>query len=181
MLAMHASTAFSSSRELPPLSEEHLQPLYRHLDMIMKSRTLFFIAIGILILGIALFAFSTRNQTPAHLLPAAVNRDCAPWDGSAFTVQIPWQHGDVIAISIWKAPDIKVPVTFSFPDNTGQVGNASYQLASGDYEQLSGTIFFWRVAEGRPVEGRFELVTEAGQRFEGQFKADWGDQMMMCG
>jgi len=46
---------------------------------------------------------------------------------------------------------------------------------------LSGTVLFQRVAEGSQVEGKFELVTEAGQRFEGQFKAEWEDQFMMCG
>jgi hypothetical protein len=87
----------------------------------------------------------------------------------------------VIDISIWQAPDIQFAKTFSFPDNTGQVGNASYHSASDEYQQLSGTVFFKRVDEGRPVEGRFDLVTEAGQHFEGQFKADWGDQVMLCG
>jgi len=161
-------------------SGEHTQPVHRHSHM-MKSRTLFFIAVGLLILGIALFTFSRRNQEPAQALSATVTRDCAPWDGSAFTVSIPMETGGVINVSIWQAPDIKLPVTFSFPDNTGQVGNASYQLASGEYEQLSGTVFFQRVAEGSQVEGKFGLVTETGQRFEGQFKAEWEDQFIICG
>ena len=147
----------------------------------MKSRTLFFIAIGLLILGVALFTFAARSQELVQATPATVTRDCAPWDGSAFTVSIPMEAGDSINVSIWQAPDIKLPVTFSFPDNTGQVGNASYQLTSGEYEQLSGTVFFQRVAEGSPLEGKFELVTETGQRFEGQFKAEWKDQFVMCG
>jgi hypothetical protein len=147
----------------------------------MKSRTLFFTAIGLLFLGIAIFTFSARNQAPAQIFPAMINRDCAPWDGSAFTVSIPMNGGTSINISIWKAPDIKFPVTFSFPDNTGQVGNASYRLASGDYKQLSGKIFFQRVDEGNPVEGRFEFVTETGRQFNGQFKADRRNLVMMCG
>jgi hypothetical protein len=152
----------------------------RHLGM-MKSRTLLFAAIGLLLLGIVLFTFSSRNQGSAQIFPAVINRDCAPWDGSAFTVQIPWQRGDVIDISIWQAPDIQFAKTFSFPDNTGQVGNASYRSASDEYQQLSGTVFFQGVDEGRPVAGRFDLVMEAGQHIEGQFKADWGDQVMLCG
>ena len=147
----------------------------------MKSRTLFFIAIGMLILGIALFTFSMRNQKPAQIFAATVNRDCAPWDGSAFTVQIPWQDHTVIDISIWKSPDIKFPVTFSFPDNTGQVGNASYSLVPDKYEQLHGTVFFWRVAAASQVDGKFDLVTEAGQHFTGQFEAAWGDLVVLCG
>jgi hypothetical protein len=147
----------------------------------MKSRTLFFIAVGLLILGISLFTFSTRNQEPAQVYPATINRDCAPWDGSAFTVSIPMSDGTVIDISIWKAPDIKLPKTFSFPDNTGQVGNAIFIHPIGLPEMLSGKVTFWRVEQGKQVEGRFELVTEARQRFEGQFRAEWGDQIVMCG
>jgi len=147
----------------------------------LKSRTLFFIAMGLLILGIAFFTFSARNQEPAQIFAATVSRDCAPWDGSAFRVTVPLSDGTVIDIAIWQAPDINFSKTFSFPDDTGQVGNASLRSASGEYEQLSGTVFFQRVDEGSPVEGRFELVTETGQRFEGQFEAEWDNQIIMCG
>ena len=147
----------------------------------MKSRTLFFIAIGLIILGITLFTFSARNQEPAQTFSAIINRDCAPWDGSAFTVSIPMSAGAVVDIYIWQSPDIKFSKTFSFPDNTGQVGNASLRSVSGEYEQLSGTVFFQRVDEGSPVAGRFELVTEAGQRFEGQFEAGWENRVAVCG
>ena len=149
--------------------------------MMMKSRTLFFIAIGLLLLGVAVFIFSTQDQEPAQTFSATINRDCAPWDGSAFTVSIPMSAGAVIDISIWQSPDIKFSKTFSFPDNTGQVGNVSIRSASGEYEQLSGTVFFQRVDEGSPVSGRFELATEAGQRFEGQFEAGWENQIALCG
>jgi len=140
-------------------------------------------AIGLLVLllGITWFSFSSRHQEALQTFPATVNRDCAPWDGSAFTVSIPMNVGTIINISIWQAPDIKLPVTFSFPDDTGQVGNASYQLAFGESEQLSGTVFFKHVEAASPAEGRFELATEAGQRFEGQFIADWKDDFMLCG
>jgi len=149
----------------------------------MKPRTQFFIATGLLVLllGITWFSFSTRHQEALQTFPATVSRDCAPWDGSAFTLSVPMNDGTTLNISIWQAPDIKLPVTFSFPDDTGQIGNASYQLASGEYKQLSGTVFFKHVEAGSSVEGRFELVTEAGQRFEGQFKADWKDTFMLCG
>ena len=149
--------------------------------MLMKSRTLFFVAIGLLILGIAFFTFSARNQEPVQVFPATVNRDCAPWDGSAFRVTVPLSDGAVIDIAIWQAPDINFSKTFSFPDDTGQVGNASLRSASGEYEQLSGTVFFQRVDEESQVAGGFKLVTETGQRFEGQFKAEWGNQIIMCG
>jgi hypothetical protein len=149
----------------------------------MKSRTQFFTVISLLILlfGITWFTFTKRDQARGEIFPATVNRDCAPWDGSAFTVSIPLNNGTIIYISIWQSPSFNFPKKFSFPDNSGQVGNASLRSASDEYQQLSGTVSFRYVAEGSPVEGTFELVTEAGQRFEGQFKAEWGDQMALCG
>ena len=147
----------------------------------MKSRTLFYIAIGLLILGIALFTFSTRTQEPVQVFPATINRDCAPWDGAAFTVRIPWKGGDVIDISIWQTPDIKFPKTFSFPDNTGQVGNAILIHQVDVLEQLTGEVWFERVSEGKVVEGGFRLKGERGEVFEGRFTAEWGSQIVMCG
>jgi len=147
----------------------------------MKSRTQLVIVIGLLILGGIMFTVARQSRLPVQVFPATINRDCAPWDGSAFIVSIPMSDGALLNISIWQAPDIHRPVTFSFPDDSSQVGNAGYQAASGEYEQLSGTVFFRSVEEGSQVEGRFELVTEAGRRFEGQFKADWENQFILCG
>lgn len=143
--------------------------------------TLLSIFIGLSILGVSWYTFAMHYPESAQTFPATVSRDCAPWDGSAFTVRIPWNKGDVLDISIWQAPEIKYSVTFSFPDNTGQIGNASYQFVSGEYQPLSGTVFLGRVDRESPVEGRFELVTDQGQHFEGQFKAEWEDLMMLCG
>ena len=162
--------------------EELIQSIQRHLYK-MKSRTRFFIAIGliILVLGIAWYTFSTRNLQPVQVFTATINRDCAPWDGSAFTVSIPYDSGSVINISIWQSPDIKLPVSFSFPDETGQVGNAAYWSLSGEYEQLSGKVSFQRVGERSPVEGEFSFTSEKGEQFKGKFKANWGDEIVMCG
>jgi len=163
-------------------NEEHTKPIQRHLYK-MKSRTTFTITIGllILVLGIALFTFSTRNQAARQVFPATINRDCAPWDGSAFTVSIPYDSGSVINISIWQSPDIKFLSTFSFPDQTGSVGNAVYLSASGEDEQLSGTVSFQRVGEEHPVEGEFSFTPERGEEFKGRFTAEWGNQIVMCG
>jgi hypothetical protein len=149
----------------------------------MKPRTQFFMAIGLLLLifGITWISFSTRNQAAIQVFPATINRDCAPWDGSAFTVSIPYDQGSVINISIWKSPDIKLPVTFSFPDETGQVGNAIYLSPAGEYEQLSGKVSFTRVAEGSPVEGEFSFASERGERFNGKFEAQWENEIVYCG
>lgn len=147
----------------------------------MKSRTLFFVAIVLFILGITIFAFTMRNHEPAQVFAATVNRDCAPWDGSAFTVSVPMSDRTEIDISIWQAPEIKFPLLFKFPDGTGQVGYASSRSYSGEYEQLNGTVFFWRVEERSSVEGRFDFVTETGEHSKGRFEAEWGDQVALCG
>ena len=147
----------------------------------MKFRTPFFIAVTLLIFGIAWFTFSNRNKEPAQVFPATINRDCAPWDGSAFTVSIPTNHGIIIHISIWQSPDIKRPVRFSFPDKSGQIGFAYILPEVDPLQQLSGEVSFTRVKEGIPVEGEFDLITESGKQLKGRFKAEWGNQVVYCG
>ncbi len=163
---------------------EHRKPVHRHPCM-MKSRTQLFIAIGLFILGIALYTFLsglTREQPAAEAFPATVRRDCAPWDGSAFTVQIPIRSdGTMISVSIWQTPDIQVPRTFSFPDDTGQVGNASLIGPAGLPGQLSGSVSFSGVDSSTVVEGRFDLRDENATQYNGTFKAQWDDQIMLCG
>ena len=149
----------------------------------MKNQIRFVIAVLIFTgsLVVAWITFPTRNQAPTQLFPATVNRDCAPWDGSAFTVQIPISDGMLIDISIWQSPEIKFPVTFSFPDNSGQVGNAILVRPVGLPEPLTGTVFFWRAGQENPVEGKFELRTETGNLFKGKFKAEWSDFFALRG
>jgi len=147
----------------------------------MKSRTLLFIAIGLLILGIALFTFSRSNQESTQVFPASIVRDCAPWDGSAFTVSVQMDGGTVIYISIWQVPDIKFPKTFSFPDETGQIGIAYILPEIDPLILLNGTVMFERVQEGMPLEGRFNFTSERGGQFKGQFKAEWRNEIVYCG
>ncbi len=149
----------------------------------MKTRTQHFIAIGllILILGIAWFTFSTRDQEPAQVFAATVNRDCAPWDGAAFTISIPYDSRSTIQVSIWQSPDIKRSTTFSFPDETGRIGNAVHSTQLGSPEQLIGTVFIRSAQQGIPMEGEFDLFTEAGRQFKARFMANWGDFTAMCG
>lgn len=145
----------------------------------MKPRKLF-IAMGlaILVLGIAFFTFPKRDQETTQVFPATIGRDCAPWDGSAFTVSIRYDFASTIAISIWKSPDIKLPSTFSFPDETGGVGEA-YILS--ELDPLSGKVFFQRVDRESPVEGEFDLRDESGKRFKGKFSAEWEHKPVYCG
>ena len=149
----------------------------------MKARTQFLIVVGliILILGITWLSYSARNQESVEVFSATINRDCAPWDGTAFTVLIPYDSTTAISISIWQSPDIKRPSSFSFPDETGQVGFAYILPKLDPLQQLNGEVSFWRVKEGLPVEGEFNFKTERGQQFKGRFKAQWGDQVVYCG
>jgi len=126
------------------------------------------------------FLHAAKTRTNASP-PASINRDCAPWDGAAFRVSVPMDDGTVIDISIWQAPDIKFSKTFSFPDDSGQIGNAMIRSINGEYEALSGEVRFERVVEGMPVEGRFSFTSERGEAFNGQFKAEWGNVIVMCG
>lgn len=139
------------------------------------------ISLTLLIISIAWYAFSRRDQVPVQFFPATINRDCAPWDGSAFSVSIPMNDGTVINISIYQSPEINHPSTFSFPDETGQIGNGLLLLPTDSSEQLTGRVSFQRVEQGIPVEGRFDLVTEAGKQFKGKFVAEWGDEIIYCG
>lgn len=147
----------------------------------IKSRIRIFIVTGLITLavGIGLFTFLRRDSV--ETFPATVTRDCAPWDGAAFTVRIPLKDGDAIDISIWKAPDIKFSKTFSFPDNTGQIGNAILIHPVSLPEALRGEVQFEGVSEGKVVEGGFRLKSERGGVFIGIFKAEWESLIALCG
>jgi hypothetical protein len=149
----------------------------------MKFRVLLSLAIVLLIFifGIIWFTFSIRNPQPEQIFDATINRDCAPWDGSAFTMSIPMSNGARIDISIYQSPDIRLPVTFSFPDETIKVGNALYLPPVGSSEQLTGKVSFQHVEQGIPVEGELNLITDTGQQFKGEFIAEWENEIVYCG
>jgi hypothetical protein len=147
----------------------------------MKSRIPLYLAIGFLIFGSALLIYASRDQETLPIFPATINRDCAPWDGAAFTLLIPYDSTIAISISIWQSPDIRLPATFSFPDETGQVGFAYILPELDPLQQLNGEMSFWRVEEGTPVEGEFSFTTESGQQFKGSFAAEWGNEVVYCG
>jgi hypothetical protein len=149
----------------------------------MKPQTQFLIAVGliILILGITWYTFPGRNQKPTQVFPATIYKDCAPWDGAAFIVYITLNNGAILHISIWQAPDIKLPVKFTFPDETGQIGFAYILPYVDPLQQQRGEVSFWRVKEGSPVEGEFNFRTESGEQYKGKFKAEWGNEVVYCG
>lgn len=148
----------------------------------MTHRLRFLAVVGLIILitGIAFYAFTKRSQAPEQIFPATINDDCAPWDGSAFTVSIPMKDMG-ISISIYQAPDIKFPTTFSFPDGTLNVGNALLIMPIDSPKELTGKVSFQGVQQGSPVEGTFDLTTVTGERFKGKFIAEWGNEIVYCG
>jgi hypothetical protein len=127
--------------------------------------------------------FLTRGETqaPSQVFPAVINRDCAPWDGAAFAVSMPLSDGSTIYVSIYQSPDIKFPSSYSFPDESKREGNAYLLLPDGSPEQLAGRVWFQRVQGGTPVEGRLQFRSEAGAQLEGEFVAEWGDEIIYCG
>jgi hypothetical protein len=155
----------------------------------MKPRIQFLITISVLIviLAITWISFSSRDQEPLQVVPAiihraTISRACAPWDGPAFTVFISLNDGNSMQVFIWQAADIPVPVTFAFPDQTGQVGFAYIGPIHEPLQQeQSGKVSFKRVEKDMPVEGEFDFRTENGKRFIGKFKAEWDNAIVMCG
>ncbi|HET7142784.1 MAG TPA: hypothetical protein VFI68_02085 [Anaerolineales bacterium] len=148
----------------------------------MKFRIPVYTLTGALVLAIILWIYfrlpTAENDT---VFEASVNRDCAPWDGTAYTISIPDQAGSVIVLSIWKSPGVRFPVTYSFPDSSGRVGTAVHQFALGSFQQLSGKITLQPFEIGSPVLGGFNFTSEDGKQFTGVFKAEWGNQSAFCG
>ena len=89
--------------------------------------------------------------------------------------------GPTLDLSIWQSPEIFLPTTMTFPDQTGQVGNALLVPLFGMPEQLTGEIRFQNVRQDIPVEGRFSLKSASGEQFEGTFVAEWDDEIVLCG
>ena len=138
------------------------------------------IGLTLLLMVIVLYAFARRSQAPEQIFSATINRDCAPWDGSAFTVSIPMKNAN-ISISVYQAPDIHAPTVFSFPDDTMSSGSAFLILPLDSPEPLKGKVSFQRVQQGNPVQGTFDLATEVDKKFKGKFIAEWGNEVIYCG
>jgi hypothetical protein len=152
----------------------------------MKPRVPFISVIGLLIISLSSACTVAPKQGAAasQVFEAVINRDCAPWDGTAFRIMIRLTNefsGSFIDISIWQDPGINFPITFSFPDETSRLGNAVYRSSSGNSEPLRGRVTLQRVRPGVPVDGEFSLATDRGGKFNGKFKAEWGDQAAICG
>jgi hypothetical protein len=148
----------------------------------MKSRTLFLTAAALLVMiGVLLFALLSLDGETLPIFPATINRDCAPWDGAAFTVLIPLEEGETIQISIYRSPDIQLPSRYSFPDASMQEGHAQLLLPVDAPEPLTGNVTFQRVEQGATVQGQFGLATQTGRQLQGEFLAEWGNEIVYCG
>ena len=148
----------------------------------MKPRTSLFLPFILLLIALGgILVFRSLPKQELQVFPATVNRDCAPWDGAAFMISIQYDPVTTIMISIWKPPNIQLPFRFILPDGEGQVGNAYILSELGPYVQLNGEVSFESVEVGIPVAGRFSFTSERGGQFEGQFIAEWGEQVVMCG
>jgi hypothetical protein len=150
---------------------------------VMQPRTQYSIAVSLLILllGVGLSIFLKQGLEPRRVLPATVDRDCAPWDGAAFRISIPYELGSALEISIWKSPESQAPVAFSFPDPTGSVGEAFYRSPFGTSQPLTGRVAFWQLGGEHPIEGDFSFVTADGRDLSGSFQAVWGRTSAVCG
>lgn len=159
---------------------EHPPEAYRPAHR-MKPRTLFFASAALLGMTAAvLIMLLVRSAEPLPLFPASVERDCAPWDGAAFTVSIPLED-ETIRVSIYQPPDIQQSTRFSFPDETMSEGHALLLQPVDVTETLAGKVSFQQVEQGLPVQGQFDLSTEAGRNFKGAFVAEWGNETVYCG
>jgi hypothetical protein len=162
--------------------QEHRQQVFRHFFR-MKSRIFLSVLLILLLISVSAIWFFRRAdiESPAQVFPATVERDCAPWDGSAFTVSIPWRDGSSVSISMYRSPDIKLPSRYSFPDEAMSEGNVYLRMPEGSLATLTGDVWFQRVAEGMPVEGSFQLTSESEAQFQGKFFAEWGEAIVYCG
>jgi hypothetical protein len=152
----------------------------------MKPQMPFISVIGLLLISLSSackFA-PKRGAAAGQVFEAVINRDCAPWDGTAFTIMIRLINefsGSFIDISIWQDPDISFPITFSFPDETSRLGKTVYRSSSGNSEPLQGRVTLQGVQPGVPVEGEFSLTAARSGNFNGRFRAEWGAQSAICG
>lgn len=146
-----------------------------------RSGLVLLVILFIIALGGIFYFYSLPTHKSEQASPATARRDCAPWDGAAFTVTVQYDADTIIYISIWKSPDIPFPSAFELPDTERQVGDAYILPEFGTRISLSGKVWFQLVGMGIPVEGRFRLTSERGAAYEGGFVAKWESQTVYCG
>jgi len=116
-----------------------------------------------------------------------VSRDCAPWDGPAFSVSISTVANakkvepPILHVSIWQSPNLKSGGRFVFPDLSQRIGAAFIEPSSGSETPLRGTVTFTKVMSGETVEGQFDFLDPNGRRYAGRFSANWTAISASCG
>lgn len=115
----------------------------------------------------------------------------APWDGAAYEIEIPLEHGDraaqpIIRINIWGYPQYPEPriIRFSGKEDAGGGplrgdGRALFQedFNKSAPERLVGSVSFRILQNDHPVSGSYEFSTLDGRRrFKGRFQAAWGNK-----
>ena len=149
----------------------------------MKNRIVPYVLVGsfAVMAGMIWVIHSRRDQDNTKVFEATINRECAPWDGAAFKVSIPYNPGSMVEISVWRSPDIKFPTAFTFSDQNGKIGDAFYVPLFGTAEPVSGIVSIKQVEEDGPVQGKFNLRTDNGYHVQGKFHATWENKIAICG
>jgi hypothetical protein len=120
------------------------------------------------------------------VLQGEARRDCAPWDGPAFTLMLPapgvgGSRDLSLRISIWQAPAIRTPRTLPLPVGA-KLGGAVLQPPRGQVQLLQGSVTIDKGVPEAPVQGQFDLTTPQGVRYRGRFRAPWdGGVQARCG
>lgn len=122
---------------------------------------------------------------------AAIYFSAAPWDGAAYSIEIPLERTNdasqpFIRINIWGNPEFLEPKTFFFSGKEDPgggpsrgSGRASFQtiLNKSWPENLVGSVSFNALQKDHPVSGIYELATLDGKKkFKGSFQAAWGNK-----
>ena len=141
---------------------------------------------------IALAANTCRAADQGELTPypyAYARRDCAPWDGPAFSVVLtdtPAQPDSLttsfLRIAVWRGIESAIGRTLAWEGTTSQVGTASRCQADGRCEEASrGEIRVeWRTADSL-LGGEFRVDFGRTRSERGRFTAAWVPDRVMCG
>jgi hypothetical protein len=123
-------------------------------------------------------------------IKAIIYFSSAPWDDTAYDIEIPLERADdaaqpIIRINIWGYPQYSGPKTIHFSGKEDAGGGPSRgdgrALFQGNLnktipESLVGSISFRSLNHDHPVLGSYELTTLDGKRkFKGSFQAAWGN------
>lgn len=170
----------------------------------MKFRWTLFVAVvtlaAMVTLSMNLIASTVKGSDRNGTIPtplATVERDCAPWDGPAFSVWIPAEKlggpsQSWVYLRIWQQPEDSKGL-FKFPsDGQRQKGAVVFFLdlespkklnwQNQPRQQLKGTVRFLRVDSKENVLAELDFVSDKNVQLRGNFEAKWDqDYRPVCG